>query len=61
MAPARLFESHTVELPPEAWRMIEDLRKTGLYGDTHHEVILSLIRPALLHAARAGFTKLAGK
>jgi len=52
------IEENVVQLPSEVWRMIRELRNTGLHGDNLDEVVMGLIRPALLDAVRAGFVKM---
>jgi hypothetical protein len=53
-----LNEPVRISFPPQVARMIEECHKSGLYGDTPNEVLLSLIRPGLLQAVSAGIAKL---
>lgn len=47
-----------VQLPPQVMRMLVDCLKSGIYGETMDEVVLSILRPGLLNAVNAGITQL---
>lgn len=55
-------ETHEIRLPKQIWKMIADCQKSGLYGDTKDEVILTLMRSggfdgAILIGATKTYTK----
>lgn len=47
-----------VTIPEAVMEMILDCKGSHLYGDTLSDVVLSLLRPALLDAVKMGVTKL---
>lgn len=47
-----------IVLPDNVWRMIDELRATGLYGESRSDAVLALMRPGLGQAVQAGFVEL---